>query len=92
MNGIQTFSIRETRAQLSDIVNQVAFGHKTFVITKFGKPKAIISAVDTRRAGASKATRVRLPGFGIWTDRADMKDAERWVEKQRKQWALRFLP
>lgn len=90
MNGFQTFSIRETRAQLSDIVNQVAFGHKTFVITKFGKPKAIISRADATQIVATGGKKANLPGFGLWADRVEMRDAGAWVEKQRKQWSSRF--
>ena len=92
MNGFQTISIRETREQLSDLVNQVSIAKKSFVITKFGKPKALITPVkpegvdkrEKERRAALEAT------FGMWKDRKDIKDSAKWVAALRKKVSSRY--
>ncbi len=86
---LQTIPIKETRANLADLVNQVEIAGKRFVITKFGKPKAmLVPVLDDRRQQSAKPK--KLPGFGIWADREDMKDPDQWVRKIRSQWARRY--
>lgn len=78
---IQTIPVKETREQLADLINQVAIGGKSFIITKFGKPKAMLVPVMTdkrRQTGLSTS-------FGIWKDRPEMKDPDKWVRKMRKE-------
>lgn len=89
MNGLQTFSIRETRAQLSDIINQVSIANRSFVITKFGKPKAmIVPAYMTR---SNKKTRNGLQAsFGAWKHRTDIKDSAKWVADLRHKMSSRY--
>ena len=89
MNGLQTFSIRETRAQLSDIINQVSVANRSFVITKFGKPKAMI--VPARTNKAKKRTYKGLEAsFGAWKDRTDIKDSAKWVADLRHKMSNRY--
>ncbi|OGD62753.1 hypothetical protein A2160_04785 [Candidatus Beckwithbacteria bacterium RBG_13_42_9] len=83
----QTISIKQTREKLAEIVNQVAISKKTFVITKFGKPKALIIPVD--KFFLDKQKNKSLPGFGMWQKREDMKNSVKWVSDMRKQWAQR---
>lgn len=91
MNGLQTFSIRETRAQLSDIINQVEIAKKSFVITKFGKPKAMI--VPSHLAKARKKTLTGLQAsFGAWKHRTDIKDSAKWVANLRHKMSNRYGP
>lgn len=81
---MQMIPIKETRAQLADLINQVDVAGKSFVITKFGKPKAMLVPVLSdvkRRSGRPK----KLPGFGIWAKREDMKDPDKWVRKIRNR-------
>lgn len=86
---MQTIPIKETRERLADLINQVEVGGKQFIITKFGKPKAMLVPVwDDRKRKSSKAK--KLPGFGIWKDREDMKDPDVWVRNLRRQWARRY--
>ena len=85
----QTIPIKETRANLADLINQVAVGGTSFIITKFGKPKAMLVPVLSdvnRRSGRSR----KLPGFCIWAKREDMKDPDKWVRKIRSQWNRRY--
>ena len=85
----QVIPIKDTRNQLADLINQVDVGGKSFVITKFGKPKAMLVPVvgDIR---LRSARRQPLPGFGMWANREDMKDPEQWVRKIRSQWSRRY--
>ncbi|MDP1722262.1 MAG: type II toxin-antitoxin system Phd/YefM family antitoxin [Candidatus Gottesmanbacteria bacterium] len=78
---MQLIPIKETRANLADLINQVAVGGTSFIITKFGKPKAMLVPVitDKRRQTGLSAS------FGIWKDREDMKDPDKWVRKIRAQ-------
>lgn len=39
---MQQVSIKELRDSLADIIDQVAIAHKRFLVTKNGKPRAMI--------------------------------------------------
>ena len=88
MNAPQTISIKETREKLANLVEQVAIGKKQFIITKFGKPKAMVVPIKT------KYSKKKLSGleatFGIWKDRKDIKDSAKWVAEQRKKISSRY--
>lgn len=45
MDNIQAYSIRETREQLSKLVELVSLTGSRFLVTKFGRPQAAIVAV-----------------------------------------------
>ena len=83
----QTISIKETRAQLSRLVEEVAIAKKRFIITKFGKPKAMMIPTGLKEIQITRG--VNLAGFGMWKGRQDMKDSAKWVTNIRKQWSLR---
>jgi antitoxin (DNA-binding transcriptional repressor) of toxin-antitoxin stability system len=85
MTHIQTVSIKETRDNLADIINQIAIAKKQYLVTKYGKPQAMMVPVAKK-----PATKRRLPGFGMWADRKDMQDPARWVTQQRKRWSKRL--
>jgi prevent-host-death family protein len=82
MNPYQTRSIKETREQLSQLVEEVAIAKKRYLITKFGKPKAMIVPLST-----SQGKKAMLKGieasFGAWKDRKDIQDSAKWVAKLR---------
>lgn len=80
----QTISIKDTRNKLADIINQVAFGNDIFVITKFGKPQAMIVPVSK-----SKTTSGLEESFGAWGDRSDIKDSNQWVGDLRAKMSTR---
>lgn len=86
---LQAIPIKETRNQLADLINQVDVAGKSFIITKFGKPKAMLGPVFNDRSRASARSK-KLPGFGMWANREDMKDPEKWVRKIRSSWARRY--
>lgn len=86
---IQTISIKDTRNQLADLINQVDFNGREFIISKFGKPKAMLTPL---RVGtiAKKTSRKPLPGFGAWKNRKDIVNSADWVTNQRKKWSNRY--
>lgn len=59
-------SVKDTRDNLAELLEQVAIANKQFVITKFGKPKARLSPVTDRviTAAGSRLT----PEFKSWLD------------------------
>ena len=83
---IQNISIKDTRNRLADIVNQVEIGKDIFVVTKFGKPRAMIVPV-------SQSSLLNVSGiaesFGTWKGRDDIKDSNKWVENLRTKMSTR---
>jgi len=45
MLNAKTYSIRETREQLSKLIELTSLTGSRFLVTKFGKPKAVIAPV-----------------------------------------------
>lgn len=90
MNGLQTFSIRETRAQLSDIINQVSVANRSFVITKFGKPKAMVTPLVPAFKKNTKALKGIAMTAGAWKHRTDIKDSAKWVANLRHKMSSRY--
>lgn len=90
MNGLQTVSIRETREQLSELISQVAIAHKQFVITKFGKPKAILSPVAVNDKTFAAREKAILETAGAWEHRKDIKDSAKWVARLRHRMSSRY--
>ena len=84
---MQTIPIKETRANLADLINQVDVAGKGFIITKFGKPKAMLVPVLTDRPRRKSGL---AASFGVWKDREDMKDPDAWVRKIRAQLTRRY--
>lgn len=84
---LQTIPIKDTRAQLASLINQVDIAGKSFVITKFGKPKAMLVPMldDNPRKRNGLET-----SFGKWRDRKDTKDPDAWVRKVRAQFIRRY--
>lgn len=83
-------SIREAREQFSEFVNQVAIAHKQFVITKFGKPKAILSPVIADDKAFAAREKAILETAGAWEHRKDIKDSAKWAAKLRHRMSSRY--
>ncbi len=81
----QLISIKDTRDKLADIVNEVAFGNNTFIITKFGEPKAMIVPIQNTK----KDTSWIKESSGAWSNRTDIKDSNKWVENLRAKMSTR---
>lgn len=81
----QTLSIKETRDKLADVVNKVSVSGDTFVITKFGQPKAMIVPISESQLEESGIEE----SFGAWGQRKDLKDANAWVANLRAKMSIR---
>lgn len=89
MNTLQSYSIKETREQLSHLIDQVAIANKQFLITKFGKPKAMLTPVVSIKK-QNKRKKGLLVSFGAWKDRTDIKDSAKWVSDIRHRMSKRY--
>lgn len=82
----QIVSVKDTRNKLAEIINQVEIEEDIFVITKFGKPKAMIVPI-------SKINVLNTSGleesFGAWAGREDIKDSSKWTEAMRAKMSIR---
>lgn len=82
---MQTMSAKDIRNNFADVIDKVAVAGDTFVVTKFGKPRAMIVPISQ-----SKARRAALEEtFGAWKDRKDIKDTAKWVRDLRTRMSLR---
>ena len=72
-------SVKDTRNNLAELLEQVAISKRQFVITKFGKPKARLVPMVDQVAGGSKLT----PEFKKWLDNFSRKYKETIEELAR---------
>ena len=88
MQNVSNLTTKEFRDNLAEILEKVAIGKQKFLISKFGKKKALLIPADEFKEDiVSKKT--PLPGFGIWTKRKNFKNSSLWVSKLRNEQSLR---
>lgn len=83
---MQTITVKDARNNLADIINQVAIAGKAFVITKFGKPKAMVVPFIKTKPGKKNGID---ESFGAWSHRKDIKDTGKWAAKLRASMSVR---
>jgi len=81
----QTLSIKDARNNLSDIVSRVEMRGDEIVITKFGKPRAMLVPISNKKSLVGKFDE----SFGAWSKRKDIKDSGIWVRNLRRKLSLR---
>lgn len=81
----QLISIKDTRNNLADIVSRVEMTGQEVIITKFGKPRAMLVPVSDVKSGVGAFDEV----FGLWKDRKDIKNTAQWVRSLRRKISLR---
>lgn len=81
----QLISIKDTRNNLADIVSRVEMTGQEVIITKFGKPRAMLVPVSSAKLGSDSFDEA----FGIWKDRRDIKNTAKWVRELRDKMSLR---
>lgn len=84
---LQQISIQDTRNNLASLVSQTSITGKQFIITKFGKPSAML--VPVIKNGFDERDVVLDATFGLWKNRKDIKDTAKWVAKLRRKMSLR---
>jgi prevent-host-death family protein len=81
---LYSVSIKEARENFSEIVERAAIGGESFVVTKFGKSKAIIAPfTGVRKSNDRNRKRALEDTKGAWSGRKDIKDAAEWVAELR---------
>ena len=71
-------SMKDLRYRTRQVLQSLGRGERP-IITYRGHPLARIVPLSSAEKRA-----FRPVGFGIWKDRADMKDVSRWLDEQRK--------
>ncbi len=86
-----TLTVKQTRDTLAEILDQVDYLGKRFVVKKFGKVKALIIPVTDEKVASQdeQKRKERLKkaldaAAGMWADRDDMADPVAWVNNIRK--------
>lgn len=81
----QVLSIKDTRNNLADIVSRVEMIGEEVIITKFGKPRAMLVPLSGKKSAKGNLDEV----FGMWKGRSDIKDSGKWVRNLREKISLR---
>lgn len=82
---IQTLSVKDVRNNLADVVSRVEMRGEEVIITKFGKPRAMLVPIEGRKLKLGNLDEV----FGAWKGRSDIKDTAKWVRDLRTKISLR---
>lgn len=70
---MKSISVKDTRENLSEILELVAGGNHSFIITKFGKPKAQIVPVQ-KKPSKKKSFNTDSDFVGMHKNRPDWKN------------------
>lgn len=84
---MQTMSIKDTRDNLAEIIDRVAVSGEQFVVTKFGKPRAML--VPVMAVGDTQSINGYDEVFGAWKGRSDLDETGNWVRNIRKLMSVR---
>lgn len=82
---VQVLSIKDTRNNLADVISRVEMTGDEVIITKFGKPRAMLVPLSNKKSAMGNLDEV----FGIWRERSDIKDSRKWVRNLREKISLR---
>lgn len=77
----QVLSIKDTRNNLADVISRVEMTGDEVIITKFGKPRAMLVPLSNKKSAMGNFDEV----FGIWKGRSDIKDSRKWVRNLREK-------
>lgn len=92
----KTFTIKNARNNFAEIIERAAIGGEFFLITKFGKSKAVIAPFETfdtniKSDNVYKKRQIILKETaGAWKKRKDIKDPIVWSKKLRKLQSNRY--
>jgi prevent-host-death family protein len=87
---MKTITIKQTRDNLAEIIEQVAVAGTRYTVTKFNKPKALIIPItDVDITVDQKRAQLRAQK-GSWINRTDIKDVVEWSSELRKKASSRI--
>lgn len=72
-------SIAEAKTHFSELINKVVYGHEEIIITKRGKPVAVISVPEKKGAGLAA-----VKGW-LKEDDAFIKEVDRIIEERHSK-------
>jgi len=93
MQSLQAITTKELRDNLAEILEKVAIGQQSFLVSKFGREKALIVPVvaDMEKGEERAKKNLRdLAACGMWKDRKDIKDSAGWISNLRRKQSLRI--
>jgi len=80
-----SISVKDTRNNLADIIDRAFLGGERFLVTKFNKPKVVITSFKDSQFinNKEKINNILAKYEGIWKDREDIPDTKKWTENLR---------
>lgn len=79
-------STKELRNQLASVVDRVALRGESFVVTKFGMPRAVLMPVGpTQTASDAEAALILKESFGSWKHRKDALTESRQIRRKAER-------
>lgn len=85
-----TISIKDARDNFSEIIEKAALTGQSFLVTKFGKPKALLTSANIINQKKKAKLKVLKETAGLWTNRKDIKDSASWIAQKRKRQSTRY--
>ncbi len=83
-------SIKKTRDNLSELIERVALAKESFLVTKFGKPKALIISAESLKKKKNIRKKILKETAGLWARRKEIKGSALWVNKLREKESSRY--
>ena len=75
---MKTATAKDLRTRASAILDSIRKG-KEVIITMRGEPVAVMKPLHKEKKQFTPV------GFGMWSDRKDLRDVKKWVDERRKE-------
>ena len=85
MQNINPISTKDLRDNLAEILEKVDIGKQSFLVSKFGRQKALIIPVEKKTQSIKKPGISKLSAFGIWKDNLQIKNSSSWIDQLRNK-------
>jgi prevent-host-death family protein len=82
---MKSISVQQTRENFAEVIEKVAVAGEKFVVTKFGKPRAMIVPIQESDFQTEERSKILTTLRELWSDRADMDEPVDFVRKQREK-------
>lgn len=83
-----SITTKDLRDNLSQVLEQVAYGNQSYLISKFGKYKALLTPYQVQPAAKLPTAKLK-PLFGLWKGHKNIKSSTDWVNKIRNLQSFR---
>jgi prevent-host-death family protein len=82
---MKSITVQQTRENFAEVIEKVAVAGEKFVVTKFGKPRAMIVPIQESDFQIEARSKILTNLRELWSDRADMDEPVDYVKKLREQ-------